>query len=420
MNLRHLALTFVACAMLTACGDSGWTPPVYSGKQESTEGVPGFKDGKKQSQYVKLGQSYKVMGEWYVPRHEPDYSEVGIASWYGPGFHGGKTANGEEFDKHSMTAAHKTLPLPSIVKVTMVDTGKTIYVRINDRGPFSKGRIIDLSYAAAKEIGLMQRGVAKVRVEYKLAESQRYAELLAQGRRPEDINIAREVLPYAKQTTQYAAAEIKEKTTRPATDPSWWEHVNPVSSAQAATPAAPAKPLYSGSAPDAAPTQPVAARELPPATLPEPIPVPPPVAPTVVNAPPPPAQTASVQQSVFKVMEQQPPVAQSPPPSATSPPPPITPAATSPPAAAPPPPANAPPLTPGSYVQVGTFSVEANASNMASRVKDIGEARISLWKHGDATLYRVRIGPYSNAELAEDVLARVHQIGIADARVITQ
>lgn len=368
MKLRAIAITLFACAMLTACGGGGWTPPEYSGHQESTEGVPGFEHGKKLSPYVKLGQSYKVMGEWYVPRHQPEYNEVGLASWYGPGFHGGKTANGEEFDKHSMTAAHKTLPLPSIVKVTMLDTGKSAYVRINDRGPFSKGRIIDLSYAAAKEIGLIRKGVAKVRVEYKLAESQRFAELLAQGRDPEDVDIASEVLPYAGDT-KYADKD------------DWWQRVSPISSAEASEPKTKYKQAPATYAPVAAA---VTTNDLPPPALPEPD------ARTAV---------ASNTGSVFQPIEEVPPAVPSQPAPPASPSQPM------------------PAGGGGLYVQVGTYSMENNARHMAQRVRGVGDVHVTLLQRGDASLYRVRLGPYQNTEMAEDVLARLQQMGLSDARL---
>ena len=90
------------------------------------------------------------------------YDQVGIASWYGPGFHGKRTANGEIYDMYAMTAAHKTLPFNAIVKVVDLDTGRWVIVRINDRGPFVPGRIIDLSYAAAEELGIVEKGIARV------------------------------------------------------------------------------------------------------------------------------------------------------------------------------------------------------------------------------------------------------------------
>lgn len=90
---------------------------------------------------------------------------VGIASWYGPGFHGRSTANGERFDMHGMTAAHKTLPFNTTVRVTNVRNGRSVVVRINDRGPFIKSRTIDLSHGAAKALGMINAGTAKVELE---------------------------------------------------------------------------------------------------------------------------------------------------------------------------------------------------------------------------------------------------------------
>jgi rare lipoprotein A len=93
---------------------------------------------------------------------QPGYDQIGIASWYGPGFHGNLTSNGETYDMHEMTAAHKTLPFNTLVRVIDLDTGDSIIVRINDRGPFIRGRIIDLSLAAAQKLGSDQKGIANV------------------------------------------------------------------------------------------------------------------------------------------------------------------------------------------------------------------------------------------------------------------
>jgi rare lipoprotein A len=112
------------------------------------------------------GPPYQVEGRWYVPTHEPDYNEVGVASWYGPNFHGKLASNGEVYDQYAMTAAHPTLPIPSTVRVTNLENGKSVTVRLNDRGPFIDDRIIDLSRAAAEAIDMTRKGTAKVRVEY--------------------------------------------------------------------------------------------------------------------------------------------------------------------------------------------------------------------------------------------------------------
>jgi rare lipoprotein A len=114
----------------------------------------------------KVGTPYKVDDVWYVPAEQPDYDEVGMASWYGDEFHNRLTANGELFDMNAYSGAHKTLPMPSIVEVTNLENGKTMRVRLNDRGPFVGERIIDLSRAAASSLGFRDRGVTKVRVRY--------------------------------------------------------------------------------------------------------------------------------------------------------------------------------------------------------------------------------------------------------------
>ena len=114
----------------------------------------------------KLGSPYKVAGRWYVPREEPGYDRRGTGSWYGDDFHGRKTANGEIFDMHALTAAHPTLPLPCYAYVTNLATGRTIMVRVNDRGPYVSDRIIDLSHASARALGYENQGHAPVQVRY--------------------------------------------------------------------------------------------------------------------------------------------------------------------------------------------------------------------------------------------------------------
>ena len=116
--------------------------------------------------YFKVGKPYQINGQWYYPRMVDRYREVGVASWYGHPFHGRKTANGEIYDMHGMTAAHPTLPLPSLARVTNLENGRTITVRVNDRGPFAKRRIIDLSRRAAWELGFKDQGTAEVEVVY--------------------------------------------------------------------------------------------------------------------------------------------------------------------------------------------------------------------------------------------------------------
>lgn len=113
----------------------------------------------------KVGKPYQVDSIWYYPKDEPNYQETGIASWYGEPFHGRRTANGAIYDMNQLTAAHKTLPMPTDVRVTNLENGRSIVVTVNDRGPFVHGRIIDLSRRSAQLLGVVQKGTAKVRVE---------------------------------------------------------------------------------------------------------------------------------------------------------------------------------------------------------------------------------------------------------------
>lgn len=113
---------------------------------------------------VKIGKPYQVAGVTYYPADDRDYREEGVASWYGPGFHAGSTANGETYDQDDLTAAHRTLPMPSWVEVENLENGRKLTVRINDRGPFVKDRIIDLSRKAGILLGVDRAGTARVRL----------------------------------------------------------------------------------------------------------------------------------------------------------------------------------------------------------------------------------------------------------------
>ena len=121
----------------------------------------------------KVGKPYKIAGKWYYPQEDYSYSEVGMASWYGEDFHHKKTANGEKYDMHTLTAAHRTLPLPSIVRVTNLENGRSLVLRVNDRGPYAKNRIIDISKRGAQLLGYQTKGVAKVRDEILEEESKK-------------------------------------------------------------------------------------------------------------------------------------------------------------------------------------------------------------------------------------------------------
>jgi rare lipoprotein A len=125
----------------------------------------------------KVGTPYQIDGVWYYPAEDYNYDETGIASWYGEQFHGKYTANGETFDLNAVTAAHRTLPMPTIVEVTNLENGRSIQIRVNDRGPYARGRIIDLSRRSAQLLGFEQQGTAKVRVRILVPESIQAASL---------------------------------------------------------------------------------------------------------------------------------------------------------------------------------------------------------------------------------------------------
>jgi rare lipoprotein A len=152
LTLVQAAAVLLLAASLGACGSSG-------GKNAAQRGS------------YKVGAPYKIDGVTYTPQEEFNHVETGVASWYGPGFHGKSTANGEPYDQSARTAAHRTLQMPAIVRVTNLDNGMSTVVRINDRGPFARSRIIDLSRTAAQELDIVRNGTGHVRIEQLQAES---------------------------------------------------------------------------------------------------------------------------------------------------------------------------------------------------------------------------------------------------------
>lgn len=144
-SFRSGVVPFLLLPLLAACAGSV-APPKSAGT-------------------YKVGNPYQIAGKWYYPSDDPHYQETGTASWYGPTFHGKSTANGEQFNENDVTAAHRTLPMPSYVEVTNLENGRKLVVRVNDRGPFAKDRIIDLSRRSAQLLGVEQAGTARVHVK---------------------------------------------------------------------------------------------------------------------------------------------------------------------------------------------------------------------------------------------------------------
>ena len=129
----------------------------------------------------KIGAPYTIDGITYVPMEEFQHVETGVASWYGPGFHGKYTANGEVYNQSERTAAHRTLQMPAVLRVTNLESGQSTIVRVNDRGPFARSRILDVSRAAAEELGMVGNGTARVRVEQLEMESQAMKQIALNG-----------------------------------------------------------------------------------------------------------------------------------------------------------------------------------------------------------------------------------------------
>lgn len=172
----RLAAVPVLCATLTACGS---TSSIKKSKPRSKEYFAESVYGVKASPRVatgknipkgggrfQVGKAYQVKGKWYQPKEDFGYNKTGVASWYGSAFHGRLTANGEVYDKLHLSAAHPTFPLPSYARVTNTENGTSVIVRVNDRGPYEYGRIIDVSSKTADLLDIKQKGSAKVRVQY--------------------------------------------------------------------------------------------------------------------------------------------------------------------------------------------------------------------------------------------------------------
>lgn len=175
-RISALAIIVGSAVAVTGCTSSGPGGKLARSKEYFAESEYGVKASPRVSSLRTrlprgggrdmVGKPYKVKGKWYRPHEDPDYSKVGAASWYGDAFHGRLTANGEIYDMTHLTAAHPTMPLPSYARVTNLANGSSVIVRVNDRGPYANGRIIDLSKRAAELLDYTHAGVARVRVDY--------------------------------------------------------------------------------------------------------------------------------------------------------------------------------------------------------------------------------------------------------------
>jgi rare lipoprotein A len=178
---RIIILILPLGALLGACAQTEFV--MHTAKQFSPQA------NEKAIGTYKIGKPYRISGVYYYPNVDYNYSETGVASWYGPKFHGRLTANGARFDMNEVTAAHRTLPLPSMVRVTNLRNGRSLKILVNDRGPFSRGRIIDLSRRSAQLLGVIRAGTAPVRVKI-IADESRQLAAIAQGKSVKPIPAA--------------------------------------------------------------------------------------------------------------------------------------------------------------------------------------------------------------------------------------
>jgi rare lipoprotein A len=155
-GIRWVSLVLFAF-VLSACAETEFAAHVAKRITRTTEETP--------SPRYKVGDPYPIDGIWYYPAENYEYEETGIASWYGPQFHGKRTANGEIYDMNTLTAAHRTLPMPSFVRVTNLGNGRSLILKVNDRGPFARNRIIDISRRGAQLLGFHDAGTARVRIQ---------------------------------------------------------------------------------------------------------------------------------------------------------------------------------------------------------------------------------------------------------------
>ena len=433
------------------------------GSHPSEQSAGGHSKGR-----YKVGAPYQIDGVWYYPREDFSYDETGIASWYGEQFAGRATANGEVFDLNDLTAAHRTLPIPSIVQVTNLDNGRSIKLRVNDRGPYARGRIIDVSRRAAQMLGFETNGTAKVRVQIVVPDSIQVA-AVAGHNSGEDV-----ATPGAAAPTEAVAAQSLTPPPGTATAENKPVLPPPAPVAVAAATPAPTAPIIE---PAPAPAPSIAAE---PVSVPEPIlaakavpapvvaAVPPPVVrsatspPPILAAAPPIPLSPRAQEPIAAHPVAQPPTrlaensaglpshrltptdSRAPPvqPRAASPHPATMPAYVvqridSPevppmPGAEPmpepmlpePPPlpgkvTHVPVKATGIYVQAGAFSRADNAHRLESQLRGLGSPiKVVGAAVNGVPVYRVRIGPLSSVDEADQILGRVVSGGAPGAHIV--
>lgn len=310
-SLIFLSLLVSSCTNIELAATA--IKKVNNAKKEdtaSTKNIP--------TPHYKIGNPYEIFGVWYYPERDLNYDETGIASWYGPADAGKPTANGEIFDPELISAAHKTLPLPSVVRITNLENGRSIAVRINDRGPFVAGRIIDLSEEGARVLGFRDQGIARVRVQLLVEESLRLEREAKNGNFPMLSDLEKPDMP----------------TTEPANIPQSVLTLNNGQTIGGGTNKLSAIDIINNSR-----------------------------SPNLL-------ESSSVETQI--------------------------------------------------WIQVGAFRNKTNAKTVLSRVTDITKGEISSFDNGVEVLHRVRLGPLSTVEEADNVLLSVINKGYQGSKIILE
>jgi rare lipoprotein A len=336
--------------ILSACASSG---PQFSEQQRS-----GYHRG--QPSY-KVGSAYQINGKWYYPKVDYGYDQTGLASWYGEAFDGKATANGEVFNLNELSAAHKTLPLPSVVEVSNLQNGRSLRLRVNDRGPYVDARIIDVSRRAAQLLGFEMAGTTPVRVRILKDESIEVAQAAMRGQ------AGRVQLAAAPRSLPVEAAAPPRPPSLPPVIPS----------VTAAPP------------PDIAP--PPRAEFLPA----EP--------PRIAAASPPPQLVTEPRRRWPSLIAK----------AHAEPLHPVS--------AARPLPAAIPVSTSGRiFVQAGAFAMPENAQRVRARIAALGNVQVVSAEVNGSALYRVRLGPVTNGAEADRLLSKVIGSGYPTARIVSE
>lgn len=417
-------LTWAGCAAmgvsLAACGSH---PPTSPGSVPSTAGIDVHSHG-----YYKVGRPYQIDGVWYYPRENWSYDETGVASWYGEQFHGRYTADGEIFNLNELSAAHRTLPMPVVVRVTNLANGRSIKLRVNDRGPYARGRIIDVSRRAAQLLGFEGQGTTRVRVQIVVPDSMEVAS--AAGRVGPVPGVSEAVAAIASAPLALPVAALQAMSERGATRPL---PTNATLLAQthsvAVPPALPVAELEAMRARgETPPTPPTVLAQTHSVTLPPPRPTAAPETPVrladnrpVAMAPlPPPAEPKLAAHRPVAL-----PVPAAPSRANDNHAYPIDDlpgdAAAAPQAAAMPPKVDMAAVRANQiFVQAGAFSSESNAMRLRSQLQALGSpVSVTAGTTGSGgSIYRVRVGPVPSRDAADALVGRIASSGFAGARIV--